>query len=82
MEPERVLVPESLAETLWRLEEVRRGFRLKSTAQVQEALHWVLSRQGLKGAYANLFSVTEKDFQGVSKKGRYLGGELQSSGNA
>ena len=41
---EQVLVPESLAETLWRLEEVRQGFRAKSTAQVQEALNWIRAR--------------------------------------
>jgi hypothetical protein len=61
----RILVSHSLAETLWRLEEVRRGFRPKVNAQVDEALSWVLSRQGLEGAYRNLFAPTEKDLKGV-----------------
>jgi len=68
---ERILVVESLAETLWRLEEVRLGFRLRVDAQVKEALKWVLSRQGLEGSYRNLFSPTENDVQGI----RLLTGE-------
>jgi hypothetical protein len=60
-----IFVADSLAETLWRLEEVRRGFRLKVDTQVREALNWVLSRQGLKGAYRGLFAPTEKDLRGV-----------------
>jgi len=72
METEKVLVPESLQETLWRLEEVRQGFRSKSAAHVQEALQWVLSRQGLKGSYSNLFMPTSQDLtQGM----RLLTGE-------
>lgn len=62
METEKILVQESLQETLWRLEEVRQGLRNKSTVQVQEALEWVLSRQGLEGSYHNLFSPTSLDF--------------------
>lgn len=58
-------MPDSLAETLWRLEEVRQGFRPKSTNRVEEALIWILSRQGLKGSYANLFSPTRRDIRGV-----------------
>lgn len=65
MESERILVRESLAETLWRLEEVRQGFRPKSATQVEQALDWVLSRQGLKGSYMKLFAATEKDLPGV-----------------
>ncbi len=65
MEEDRVLVPDSLAETLWRLEEVRRGFRSAAGTQVTEALNWVLSRRGLKGAYRGLFAPTEKDLGGV-----------------
>jgi len=54
------------------LEEVRQGFRSKSVAHVQEALQWVLSRQGLKGSYCNLFTPTNQDLtQGV----RLLTGE-------
>ena len=56
---------ESLAETLWRIEEVRQGFRPKSLAQVEQALRWVLSRQGVKGSYMNLFVPTERDRLGV-----------------
>lgn len=62
---DRILVADSLAETLWRLEEVRRGFRLEVDTQVTEALDWVLSRRGLKGAYRGLFAPTEKDLRGV-----------------
>ena len=77
METEKVLVPYSLQETLWRLEEVRRGFRSKSVAHVQEALQWVLSRQGLKGSYSNLFMPTNQDLiQGV----RLLTGEQIGTG--
>jgi len=65
MKAERILMTGSLAETLWRLEEVRKGFRKSPDVHVKEALDWVLSRQGLKGAYGNLFSATEKDLKGV-----------------
>lgn len=65
LEENRILAPDSLAETLWRLEEVRRGFRSRADTQVTEALNWVLSRQGLKGAYRGLFAPTEKDIRGV-----------------
>ena len=66
METNKVLVPDSLQETLWRLEEVRQGFRSKSVADVQEALRWVLARQGLQGSYFNLFMPTNQDLsQGV-----------------
>jgi hypothetical protein len=47
------------------LEEVRRGFRPRADHQITEALHWVLSRQGLKGSYRGLFAPTEKDTRGV-----------------
>ncbi len=56
---------DSLAETLWRLEEVKRGFRSETETQVAEAIDWILSRQGLRGAYRGLFAPTEKDLQGV-----------------
>jgi len=66
METERILVPDSLQETLWRLEEVRQGFRNKSITRVREALEWILSRQGLDGSYRNLFAPTHQDLvQGV-----------------
>ena len=65
MNEERILVSDSLAETLWRLEEARRGFRLGGDRQVTGALNWVLSRRGLKGAYRDLFAPTEKDLRGV-----------------
>jgi hypothetical protein len=57
----QLLVPESLQETVYRLEEVRQGFRTGSDTEIQEALNWVLGRQGLKGSYRNLFAPTEKD---------------------
>ena len=76
MESESILVVESLAETLWRLEEVRQGFRSRVDAQVGEALRWVLSRQGLEGSYRDLFSPTEKDVGGI----RLLTGERIVSG--
>jgi len=60
-EAEVILVPESLQETLYRLEEARLGFRPKSTVHIEQALQWVLSRQGLKGSYRGLFAPTEKD---------------------
>jgi hypothetical protein len=59
----KVLVSDSLQETLWRLEEVRQGFRNGSSAEVQEALGWVLSRQGLEGSYCGLFMPTAKDLK-------------------
>lgn len=71
-EGEQVLVPESLQETLWRLEEMRRGFRSKSIRHVEEALQWVLSRQGLQGSYCGLFAPTAKD---LSEGLRLLTGE-------
>lgn len=76
METKKILVPESLQETLWRLEEVRQGLRSKSAADVQEALEWVLARQGLQGSYFNLFMPTNQDLsQGV----RLLTGERMLS---
>ncbi len=78
MESEKILVPDSLAETLWRLEEVRQGFRPRSDTQVDEALQWILSKQGLKGSYADLFLPTKKDNQGI----RLLTGERIVSGAA
>lgn len=79
METKKILVPDSLQETLWRLEEVRQGFRSKSVAHVQEALEWVLSRQGLLRSYSNLFMPTNKDLsQGV----RLLTGERMRSNAA
>jgi len=76
METKKILVPESLQETLWRLEEVRQGFRTKSAAHVQEALEWVLSRQGLHGSYFNLFMPTNQD---LSQDVRLLTGERMLS---
>lgn len=61
MEDKKILVSDSLQETLWRLEEVHKGFRKKSDVYVKEALEWVLSRQGLKGSYCNLFLPTSQD---------------------
>jgi hypothetical protein len=76
METKKILVPESLQETLWRLEEVRLGFRSKSSADAQEALQWVLARQGLHGSYFDLFMPTNQDLsQGV----RLLTGERMLS---
>jgi len=77
METEKVLVSDSLQETLWRLEEIRRGFRSKSVAHVQEALKWVLSRQGLKGSYCNLFLPTDTD---LSQGAQLPTGERMMSG--
>jgi hypothetical protein len=65
LEESRILVLGSLAETLWRLEEVRRGFRPRVDIRVTEALNWILSRQGLKGEYRGLFAPTEEDVRGV-----------------
>lgn len=64
METGRILVSDSLQETLWRLEEVRYGFRSKSDADAGEALNWILSRQGKPESYRNrLFAPTEQDFR-------------------
>lgn len=57
----KLLAPESLQETVYRLEEARLGFRKSSGVEVEEALDWVLGRQGLRGSYRNLFAPTEKD---------------------
>ncbi len=76
METEKTLVPHSLQETLWRLEEVRQGFRSKSAADVQQALQWVLTRQGLQGSYFNLFMPTKQD---LSQRLRLLTGERMQS---
>ncbi len=76
METKKILVPEFLQETLWRLEEVRQGFRSKSTADVQEALEWVLTRQGLHRSYCNLFMPTNQD---LSHGLRLLTGERMLS---
>lgn len=76
MKTKKILVTESLQETLWRLEEVHQGFRSKSAAHVQEALQWVLSRQGLHESYFNLFMPMNQDLsQGV----RLLTGERMLS---
>ena len=80
METKKILVTESLQETLWCLEEVHQGFRSKSAAHVQEALQWVLARQGLQRSYFNLFMPMNQDLsQGV----RLLTGErmLSNAGN-
>jgi hypothetical protein len=77
METKKILVPESLQETLWRLEEVRQRFRSKSPAYTQEALQWVLSRQGLPGSYSNLFMPTVQD---IAQGARLLTGERMQSG--
>lgn len=61
MKIERILVPESLQETLWRLEEARLGFRAKSVSAVEEALDWVFTRQGLPKAYFGMFEPLSKD---------------------
>ena len=80
MKTKKILVTESLQETLWRLEEVHQEFRSKSAAHVQEALQWVLARQGLQRSYFNLFMPMNQDLsQGV----RLLTGErmLSNAGN-
>lgn len=79
VEAEKILVSDSLQETLWRLEEVRYGFRDKSDRYVREALDWILTRQGLQKAYRNLFAPTDQDLrQGL----RLPTGELIRSGAA
>ena len=75
LESASILIQQSLAETLWRLEEVRLGFRKGSDADVEEALQWVLSRQGLEGSYGGLFLPTKSDLAGV----KLLTGELITS---
>lgn len=59
----KVLVSDSLMETLWRLDEVRLGLRGGSRTETDEALDWVLSRQGLEGSYSGLFLPTQEDLK-------------------
>jgi len=73
MKAERILVPRSLQETLWRLEEARLGFRDTSATHTKEALQWVLKRQGLPGSYRDMFAPTQQD---ISKGIRLPTGEL------
>jgi len=79
MEMERILVPDSMQETLWRLEEVRQGFRSKTPTDVKEALDWILTRQGLERSYHNLFAPTSGD---ISQGLQLLTGERYTSRNA
>jgi hypothetical protein len=74
-----MLVEDSLQETLWRLEETRQGFRNPVSSQVEEALEWVLSRQGLPGSYLGLFLPTGLD---LSRGVQLLTGERFPSRNA
>lgn len=74
---QKVLVSESLQETLWRLEEARLADLKCSDPKMDEALRWVLGRQGLKGSYRGLFAPTEQDF---SQGARFLTGERIRSG--
>jgi hypothetical protein len=73
IEDKKILVSDSLQETLWRLEEVRQGFRKKSDMHVKEALEWVLSRQGLKDSYCDLFLPTNQD---LTQGAQLLTGEI------
>jgi len=73
---DRILVPRSLQETLWRLEEARLGFRDASAADAKEALQWVLKRQGLPGSYGDLFAPTQQD---ITKGIRLPTGEFMRS---
>jgi hypothetical protein len=75
---ERMLVEDSLQETLWRLEEARQGFRSPEVSQVEEALEWILSRQGLPGSYSGLFLPTSLD---LSRGVQLLTGERFPSRN-
>lgn len=64
-----VLVENSLAETLWRLEEVRMGFVRIPREKVNKALDWIQERQGKEGSYKvnghNLFAPAEDDKEKV-----------------
>ncbi len=64
-----VLVEDSLAETLWRLEEVRMGFAVLPRIEVNEALDWIQERQGMEGSYEvedhSFFAPAEKDEEKV-----------------
>lgn len=64
-----VLVEDSLAETLWRLEEVRMGFAVVPRIEVNEALDWIQERQGMEGSYEvkghKFFAPAEKDKEKV-----------------
>ncbi|MFW6041113.1 MAG: hypothetical protein ACOC85_04685 [Thermoplasmatota archaeon] len=62
---DKLVVERSLAETLWRLEEVRMGFSRADRDKVSRALDWIQKRQGLEGAYSvdehRFFAPAEKD---------------------
>jgi hypothetical protein len=73
----KILVPQSLQETLWRLEEARLVGLECSDPEVEETLGWVLGRQGLRSSYRGLFAPTEEDF---SQGARFLTGERIRSG--
>ena len=65
---EKLLNKQSLAETLWRLEEVSLGFVKAKKNDSEKALDWVLSRQGKEGAYGTrsgdaLFAPTKSDLE-------------------
>ncbi|MFW6197181.1 MAG: hypothetical protein ACOC5D_07610, partial [Thermoplasmatota archaeon] len=64
-----VLVEDSLAETLWRLEEVRMGFAVMPRIEVNEALDWIQERQGMEGSYEvkgyKFFAPAERDKEEV-----------------
>ena len=61
---EAILNTDSLAQTLWNLEEARRADEASDSCEVVEALDWVASRQGLRGSYRGvLFAPTTCDRQ-------------------
>ena len=69
--PSKVLNKSSLAETLWRLEEVRLNFTSADIDEVDEALEWILSRQGAKNSYGEsrkpncFYAPTKRDIEAM-----------------
>ena len=67
----KILDKNSLAETLWRLEEVRLNFKSADIDEVEEALEWLLSRQGGKGSYGEsqkpncFYAPTKRDIKSM-----------------
>ncbi|MBI1731024.1 hypothetical protein HY229_00810 [Candidatus Acetothermia bacterium] len=79
---DKILDEKSLAETLWRLEEVRLGFvPAPAKPDVDAALKWLLSRQAGPGSYrerksASFFAPTASDIESL----RLPTGERLTSG--
>ena len=59
----KLIEPDSLALTVDAVNEAMFFERTLSKSDRQQAARWIAARQGLPGAYANMFAPTKKDFQ-------------------